>query len=301
MADERKNPDPDPELPPYLEDIRGRKLPTLSKTPKNWGDNPNHIITVDETIQVVTEIAKKVNKEFLVLELSITLPLQLDFTKIQTEIGKELDCGKTRIYICVNSNSVSSSVSHQNWICVMKNPKQIIRFEPSQDYEEFGFKEFCKKFNGFAYVIDENAYGLNKISGCRLYSTILALNHILDIDIKTLLECFGYETFENCPIEELRKFDYTVQLQLRKFLENYPARFEGVRTRHNKFSFRNKKSKKSVRKSKKTVRKSKKSVRNSKKSVRKSKKSVKKSKKSVKKSKKSVRKSKKSVKKSKKN
>jgi hypothetical protein len=107
----------------------------------------------------------------------------------------------------------------------MTETQQIIRFEPTSNsvrLEAFGIGDFCKQFAryaGYTYTVNEKAYYLNQINGCRLNSLILALNHILDISIETFLDCFGVTDFIKCDTEILRKFDFTVQGQLEEFLK----------------------------------------------------------------------------------
>ena len=260
MSRKRKAPDrpdrPDirSDLPDYLSN---HQLPELPK--ENWGMNSCDIITTDESIKVVLLIAEV--KKFLVLEESIILPMPEE--EIQGSIDKilkEIE-NKERIYFCVNASCQDSRLSHQNWVCIVRGTKEIIRFEPSRDYIVYGIGEFCKSFKGYTYKMDEKENGLNQIHACRLNSTILAVNHILDINIDSFLAFLkknGIIKEKKFNIEKLKKFNYKVNKDFIDFIAKYPITFErkSKRLLKNSSLF-----KKSVRKLKKSVRKIKKSVR----------------------------------------
>jgi len=219
-------------LPKYLSCIIDKKLPELLELPtKKWGDSSNDIMPTDDTIKVLLRVIEKVNPEDFVV---LTQPLILNMAPMNpqeeeekqqqfiVEIFKKYG-DKKRIYFCVNSSLSLGEPSHQNWICVMTETEEVIRFEPSNVLTCFGIGKFCKKFNDYTYIMDERAFGLNQIDGCRLNSTILALNHILGISLTTFLACFRVTKFTKRNIETLRKFGFTVQGQLREFLKNNPV------------------------------------------------------------------------------
>jgi hypothetical protein len=259
-APSRSSGSPSPsDLPDYLDYIERNKFPELPKLPKkNWGDSSNDIISVDESIKVVLLIAQIVNKNFLVLKEPIILPgTEEEIDDSIAEILKEIE-NKERIYFCVNA-ACERSLSHQNWVCITKNPKEIIRFEPSRDYPQYCMAEFCKKFKGYTYKINEKEHGLNQINACRLNSTILAVNHILGFSIDRFLAFFDFKKFSIKHIEKLRKFNYKVNQDFEQFLFNNPISFTRKSDRLDK---KYKKSLfKSIRKLKKSVRKLKKSFR----------------------------------------
>jgi hypothetical protein len=238
-------------LPKYLSCIIDGKLPKFENPPEKWG-NADHIIPVDHTIIVLIEAVKKVNpQDYVVIPESFMLNMEMEFVDDEDEeyqkerIDKLLKQykdkiveileqykDKKRIYVCVNSSKWLNGPSHQNFICVMKETKQIIRFEPTTNnvrLEAFGIGKFWKqvaKGHGYTYEVIEKAFWLNQIHACRLNSLILALNHILDISIETFLGCFGLKgkaNFLECDEETLRKFNFTVQDQLYKFLKNTKA------------------------------------------------------------------------------
>lgn len=255
------SPSPSPSvLPDYLSYIERNEFPKLSELPKkNWGDSSNDIISVDDSIKVVLLIAQIVNKNFLVLTEPIILPgteeeINDSIAKILREIKN-----KERIYFCLNA-ACERSLSHQNWVCITKNPKEIIRFEPSGDYSKYCMAEFCKKFKGYTYKINEKEHGLNQINACRLNSTILAVNHILGFSIDRFLAFFKIKKFSSKYIEKLRKFNYKVNQDFEQFLSNNPISFTRKSDRLDKKS-KKLLFKKSVRKLKKSIRKLKKSVR----------------------------------------
>lgn len=111
-----------------------------------------------------------------------------------------------RIYAMINSPSESRDISHQNWICLEFKDgsfENLTRFEPSNWYEEeFRIQSTCIEiirtlFSSFRHLSDDDvssfittdkkAFGLNKISGCRLFSTILASLHVADIPLSNLI------------------------------------------------------------------------------------------------------------------
>jgi hypothetical protein len=236
-------------LPKYLSCIIDGKLPKFGNPPENWGDNHKPIISADDTIRVLIEAVKKVNpQDYVVIPESFMLNMEMEFVDDKNEEYQKKRIGellkqykdkiveileqykdKKRIYVGVNSSKYLNGPSHQNFICVMIETKQIIRFEPTTNsvrLEAFGIGKFCKQFAklyGYTYVVIEKAFWLNQIHACRLNSLILALNHILDISIETFLGCFGVANFVMCDTETLRKFDFTVQGQLEAFLEDTNA------------------------------------------------------------------------------
>lgn len=224
-------------LPKYLSCIIDKKLPKLLELPtKKWGCSSNDIMPTDDAIKVLLRVIEKVNPEDFVV---LTQPLILNMSPMNPQEEEkqqqqfiveifEKYGDKKRIYFCVNSSLSLSEPSHQNWICVMTETEEVIRFEPSDVLTCFGIGEFCKKFNDYdddryTYIMDERAFGLNQIHGCRLNSTILALNHILGISLTTFLTCFRVIKFTKRNIEKLRKFGFTVQVQLREFLKKNPV------------------------------------------------------------------------------
>jgi hypothetical protein len=219
-------------LPKYLSCIIDKKLPKLLELPtKKWGYSSDDVMPTDDTIKVLLRVIEKVNPEDFVV---LTQPLILNMDPMNpqdeekqqqqfiVEIFKKYG-DKKRIYFCVNSSLSLVEPSHQNWICVMTETKKVIRFEPSDVLTCFGIGKFCKKFNRYTYIMDVRAFGLNQIHGCRLNSTILALNHILGISLTTFLTCFCVIKFTKRNIEKLRKFGFTVQVQLREFLKKNPV------------------------------------------------------------------------------
>ena len=231
-------------LPKYLSCIIDKKLPKLLELPtKKWGCSSDDVMPTDDTIKVLLRVIEKVNPEDFVV---LTQPLILNMDPMNpqdeekqqqqfiVEIFKKYG-DKKRIYFCVNSSLSLVEPSHQNWICVMTETKEVIRFEPSDVLTCFGIGEFCKKFNRYTYIMDVRAFGLNQIHGCRLNSTILALNHILGISLTTFLTCFRVTKFTKRNIEKLRKFGFTVQFQLLAFLKVNPVvlpRPESTRRKH---------------------------------------------------------------------
>jgi hypothetical protein len=235
-------------LPKYLSCIIDKKLPELLELPtKKWGNSPANIMPADDTVKVLLRVIEKVNPEdFLVL----TEPLILNMAPMNPQEEEEKQQqfiveifekygDKKRIYFCVNSSLSLGEPSHQNWICVMTETEEVIRFEPSNVLTRFGIGEFCEKFNDYddryTYIMDERAFGLNQIHGCRLNSTILALNHILGISLTTFLTCFRVTKFTKRNIETLTKFNFTVQGQLQAFLKVNPVvlpRPESTRRKH---------------------------------------------------------------------
>jgi hypothetical protein len=237
-------------LPKYLSCIIDGKLPKFENTPEDWG-NVGHIIPADDTVRVLIEAVKKVNpQDYVVIPESFMLNMEMKFVddkneKYQKErIDEILEQykdkiveileqykDKKRIYVGVNSSKYLNGPSHQNFICVMIETKQIIRFEPSSNSERlkaFGIEKFCEQFaKGYTYKVIEKAFWLNQIHACRLNSLILALNHILDISIETFLDCFDLgldpPNFLFCNTKTLKKFNFTVQHQLEEFLEDTNA------------------------------------------------------------------------------
>jgi hypothetical protein len=237
-------------LPKYLSCIIDGKLPKFENTPEDWG-NVGHIISVDDTIRVLIEAVKKVNpQDYVVIPESFMLNMEMKFVRDEDEEYQkeridelliqykdkiveilEQYKDKKRIYVGVNSSKYLNGPSHQNFICIMIETKQIIRFEPSsnsQRLKAFGIEKFCEQFaKGYTYVVIEKAFWLNQIHACRLNSLILALNHILDISIETFLDCFDLgldpPNFLFCNTKTLRKFNFTVQYQLEEFLEDTNA------------------------------------------------------------------------------
>jgi hypothetical protein len=244
-------------LPKYLSCIIDGKLPKFENPPEKWG-NADHIIPADDTVRVLIEAVKKVNpQDYVVIPESFMLNMEMESVddeedekyqnkRIDERIGELLKQykdkiveileqykDKKRIYVGVNSSKYLNGPSHQNFICVMIETKQIIRFEPSsnsQRLKAFGIEKFCEQFAklyGYTYVVIEKAFWLNQIHACRLNSLILALNHILDISIETFLDCFDLgldpPNFLFCNTKTLKKFNFTVQHQLEEFLENTNA------------------------------------------------------------------------------
>lgn len=240
-------------LPKYLSCIIDGKLPKFEKTPEDWGDNSKPIITADNTVIVLIEAVKKVNpQDYVVIPESFMLDMEMESVDDEDEKHQKERIGvllkqykgkiveilkqykdKKRIYVGVNSSKYLNGPSHQNFICIMIETKQIIRFEPTTNnvrLEAFGIGKFWKQFAklyGYTYKVIEKAFWLNQIHACRLNSLILALNHILDISIETFLGCFDLgldpPNFLHCDTETLRKFNFTVQGQLEKFLKNTKA------------------------------------------------------------------------------
>jgi hypothetical protein len=239
-------------LPKYLSCIIDGKLPKFGNPPENWGDNPKRIISADDTLRVLIEAVKKVNpQDYVVIPESFMLNMEMEFVDDENEKYQKERIGellkqykdkiveileqykdKKRIYVGVNSSKYLNGPSHQNFICVMIETKQIIRFEPtsnSQRLKAFGIEKFCEQFAnyGYTYEVIEKAFWLNQIHACRLNSLILALNHILDISIETFLDCFDLgldpPNFLFCNTKTLKKFNFTVQHQLEEFLENTNA------------------------------------------------------------------------------
>lgn len=195
-----------------------------------------------------------------------------------------------RIYAMINSPSESRDISHQNWICLeFKNGsfENLTRFEPSNWYEEeFRIQSTCIEiirtlFSSFRdlsdddvssfITTDEKAFGLNKISGCRLFSTILASLHVTGIPLSNLTSLIKWK---NRKCTQQNSFGYEVNNQIKEYIEDKiddrPAR-RLSRSANHSFSFITKKSK-SARKTPAKKKSKKKSVRKSKKTPKKSKK-----------------------------
>jgi hypothetical protein len=173
-----------------------------------------HIISVDQTITNM----KKVNNNYHVMD-GITFDTTLSFDyplSLQSVVSNFLQEIKSihnkRVYSSINSTD--SVVSHQNWICIDNENKELIRFEPNIEYPQFRIEELCieicKKLS-FKYRMYTN-FSINPYGACRILSTVLAMCHMYNIS------CEYLEILQN---EELIKpFIYMVQTEFPSFPQN---------------------------------------------------------------------------------
>ena len=100
--------------------------------------------------------------------------------------------------------------NHQNWLYLDINSRKLIRFEPSEEFEDiFRTGEFCNLVieelirytkQRWTYEIAKDGLGVNQFSGCRALSTLLASLHLKGISFdnlknikqKSLLKPFTY-------------------------------------------------------------------------------------------------------------
>ena len=125
------------------------------------------------------------------------------------------------IYTVISARSTQDlDVNHQNWLCVDTINKKLIRFEPSYDYEEFQFREFCNnlisKLQSFIQLQYELVvHSINEFNSCRAFSTMLAVMHLKGIDFKHLSN-----------IQKDNRSDINVSMPFIFLLQNYLSNFK---------------------------------------------------------------------------
>jgi hypothetical protein len=194
-------------LPTYLSIVdteNKKKMGTLiGKGQSNHSNWINGILSADDFNKYIHLLVKNFIKDGIVYSESI-LPHDSDQGVL---LGKFINFVKSnhgvkKIYAMINSPSKTGrEISHQNWICLEFNDDSIhlTRFEPSgdnRDFEErFRIKATCKKIIELlcshhkkkpTITTNKKAFGLNQVSGCRLFSTILASLHVCDIPLSNL-------------------------------------------------------------------------------------------------------------------
>ncbi len=273
---------------------KGRELIKDSKPgPKSKPTWVKGILTVDDCYCYIQLLVKNyIMDSSVIVYDQVILPSVSDINGLF--MGRFINAVKTvmvnnqtlgikkidRIYALMNAQSQSESsqpvssqtLSHQNWICLKFNGDSVhlTRFEPSDDYED-QFKigptciEIMKKLlppNTRKNVIiqnittDERSFGLNRINGCRLFSTILTSLHVLDIDISNLSSLINWKSLKNANKKNLYSqqncFGCVVNDQIKIYLDEHSGQCTPMPrlTRSRSHSFRS--NRKSVRKNRKT-------------------------------------------------
>jgi hypothetical protein len=166
-------------------------------------DNPpNRIITLgctnDDGISIVHGLIKNQNDGTQALTTSIQYDASdnnsmskaiQDIYEFYTNISNSYP-NVVWIYTALNVNSyIEANVSHQNWICYNMKTNTLYRFEPSVDYPEFRFEEFCTYIvNTLSGRLVQDVAELNHHNMCKAYSTLMIIYFILTRDYITLTD-----------------------------------------------------------------------------------------------------------------
>ena len=225
-------------------------ITTEGKTMKKSFGHHTDIISADESIRYLIELIKEKKIEnptqTYAMTSSITVvafetwndsiesstPLDskniLSVESVSSKIAKTYNNLLTKyrnlngIYTVLNSSNCIDSTSryyasHQNWLYLNVNTGELLRFEPSHDYEEFQTDRLCRliteklsKLTGTGYRYSlVSGEGLNTFNGCRAVSTMMAGMYIKGIDMKQI---------ENVRGKYIKPFIYLMQLSIRKRL-----------------------------------------------------------------------------------
>ena len=229
------------------------KKETLPK--KDWGDNCDDFTSADTTQKYLIEVMKQnSSNEYqyimtgsMCLEKKILTSKNKNDEKINTEVLDYINKSLTIlintykeiitnygtnifIFTMINASSfnISSSISHQNWICLDVTNNKLIRFEPSINYEEFKLDLLCSVLSqkieaDYIPYISELSHETG-LYGCRLFSTLLTTMYIHDTlpdfdDLKKLKKSKKW-------IECLRKIIFIFNTEVSKY-----EKYENVNNR----------------------------------------------------------------------
>ena len=157
-------------------------MDSLLQAKKEENPDSNYILTDSVALDAGARKDQQTSVEFLVDFLAGQYSKFIEGARSQ---GKNL----VGIYSVVNDQSrVDPRVSHQNWICLDVPSRTLIRFEPSNDYDEFRMRELfsavaAKLPGGWKYELSKEGMGLNVFSACRVMSTLLAVLNVLDVPL----------------------------------------------------------------------------------------------------------------------
>ena len=171
---------------------------------ERFGESNKDIIGTDETIRYMYNLAQEKHEEtgktYMVTKPFSTLAnvRENDPHSIQS-VAKELsklyleslrhgiDGG---VYTALAASSNLGAESHQNWLYFSGTEQLLLRFEPSQDYNElFKTTDLCNEIVNnlrskgveVQYRIAEHGLGLNTFSACRAFSTLLAAMNLAEV------------------------------------------------------------------------------------------------------------------------
>jgi hypothetical protein len=180
--------------------IRNQNIEYISQIElpkKEWGQDCNQFAATNQTMNYLFGVIIGFGNGFgNVMTSSVTF----DHTNNQGMI--DLLCatyrkiiaekGKCIIYTPINVSSNSNpNMSHQNWICLDSSKNLLQRFEPSENYVEFGITPICEQIcRQMGVQCEEHITNLTKdtqIFGCRVVSTLITCLYLLGIDISFLL------------------------------------------------------------------------------------------------------------------
>ena len=154
--------------------------------PLNWG-KLYHMSSTDATMNYILKLIRQKNDS----KYMMTAGVCINIFNMNTHAEKLANTYKaisnqhpnSVIYTVVNSESLKG-VSHQNWLCLDLPHKNLIRFEPSDDYSEFQIKEFCQQcINNFNptikyTLINPKLLKNTSLQASRPISTYLASMHL---------------------------------------------------------------------------------------------------------------------------
>ena len=201
---------------------------------KGWGNSDKIFISTDNSLRYLTSLVQEKsgpknqyaitsyittnpnpeNKE-LSIENQSTLLVETYLKILEQEYMKG-------IYTVINVSDGKTTENHQNWLCLDIDKKELVRFEPSEDFSFFKTKEFCGlvieklKVNGhtYTYKIADNGQLINSFSGCRAMSTMLASMYVMGIPLKNTSILRNKKGAGN--LKMLSPFTYLMQLEMEK-------------------------------------------------------------------------------------
>ena len=176
--------------------------------PLNWG-KLYHMSSTDATMNYILKLIRQKNDS----KYMMTAGLYINIFNMNTHAEKLANTYKvisiqhpnSVIYTVVNSESLKG-ISHQNWLCLDLPNKNLIRFEPSDDYSKFQIKEFCQQcINNFNpaikyTLINPKLLKNTSLQASKPISTYLASMHLSN---KVLHE-----------IDNIKIFTYLFQQQI---------------------------------------------------------------------------------------
>lgn len=188
--------------------------------PLNWG-KLYHMASTDSTMNYMLKLIRQKNDSKYLMTAGVCVSID----NINVTAQKLANTYKTIsdknpnsiVYTVLNSQSLNG-ISHQNWLCLDLYNKKMIRFEPTDDYEEFQTKEFCQKcinlFNpNIEYkLINSKLLKNTSLQACRPISTYLASMHISNKalheinNIKSFTYIFQQEMSEN-NLDEIKSLN----------------------------------------------------------------------------------------------
>jgi len=260
--------------------LKGQKTPLLnylkkvklSKSElKAWGKRGENMLAPDIAVQylilLLKEKSKRIEDRYSMTQSVSTIAThhakeKNSIESVSSLLAKKYNeiskLGVSGIYTVLNAgNGVETkaqswieddvsglNISHQNWLYLDVNGKKLIRFEPSDDYEEFRTGELCEsiveklsKLSGltFTYEIADRGTAINTFSGCKSMSTLLAIMHIEDIPLEntSLLRLKTGKGNENLTVP----FAWLMQNEVEACVKNYKKTNISKPTRKNELPY----------------------------------------------------------------